>query len=42
MCLAGVTPLGGPDCILLVLGPFLTMRIHPEIRHKDWTIETRS
>jgi hypothetical protein len=35
MCLAGATPLGGPDCILLVLGPFLTMRIHPEIREME-------
>jgi hypothetical protein len=31
-CLAGATLLGGPSCILMVLGPFLTMRIHPEIR----------
>jgi hypothetical protein len=30
--LAGVTPLGGPDRLLSVLGPFLLMRIHPEIR----------
>jgi hypothetical protein len=30
--LARATSLGGPDCILLVLGPLLAMRIHPEIR----------
>jgi hypothetical protein len=31
-CLAGVTPLGGPGHFLLVLGPFLTTRVHPWIR----------
>jgi hypothetical protein len=30
--LAGVTPLGGSDHILPVLGPFLAMSVHPEIR----------
>jgi hypothetical protein len=31
-CIADVTLLGGPDHILPVLGPFLAMRVHPEIR----------
>jgi hypothetical protein len=33
--LAGVTPLGGPGRILPILGPFLTMRVHPEIREME-------
>jgi hypothetical protein len=30
--ITGVTPFGGPGHILLVLGPLLVMRVHPEIR----------
>jgi hypothetical protein len=33
--LAGATPLGGPSHILVVLGPFLTTRIHPEIKDME-------
>jgi hypothetical protein len=33
--LTGVTPHGGPSHILPVLGPFLVMRIHPEIREME-------
>jgi hypothetical protein len=34
-CLVGATPLGGPDRILPVLGPFLVIRIHPGIREME-------
>jgi hypothetical protein len=34
-CLAGLTPLGGPDHILPLLGLLLTVRIHPEIRDRE-------
>jgi hypothetical protein len=34
-CLAGPTPLGGPDHILPLLGLLLAARIHPEIRDRE-------
>jgi hypothetical protein len=40
-CFAGVTPLGGPDHILPVLGPLLTTRVHPEIRRVKKKLDTR-
>jgi hypothetical protein len=33
-CFAGATSLGGgPDHILSLLGPLLTARVHPKMRH---------
>jgi hypothetical protein len=35
MSLAWATPLGGPGSILPILGSFLVMRVHPEIRETE-------